>query len=224
MIAPGVTTGELDDAAAETIRDAGAAASFLGYRGYPASICASVNDEVLHGIPGRRELRDGDIVSIDVGVMLDGFHADAAFTQGVGEIDAEAARLIKVTELAFWRGIATLTPGERLGDMAAAIQSCVEEAGFSVVRDYAGHGVGRSLHEDPSAPNWGSAGSGSLVREGMTLAIEPMVTTGSPEVRVLEDGWTVVTVDGGLAAHFEHTVAIASGGRMVLTTPAVVVV
>ncbi len=217
LIAPGVTTGELDGAAAAIIAEAGGAASFLGYHGYPASICASVNDEVLHGIPGPRVLREGDIVSIDVGVLLDGFHADAAFTQGVGAVDSEAARLIEVTERAFWRGVDVLVVGGRLGDLAAAIQAVVESAGFGVVRDYAGHGVGRAMHEDPSVPNWGRPGSGSLIRNGMTLAIEPMTTTGSPDVRVLDDGWTVVTRDGGFAAHYEHTVAVLGDRRIVLT-------
>lgn len=224
LIVPGVTTGDLDAAAAAIIAEAGGSASFLGYHGYPASICASVNDEVLHGIPGRRQLRAGDIISIDVGVLLGGFHADAAFTAGVGEIDDEATRLIEVTEAAFWRGAEALVPGGRLGDVAVVIQAFVEDAGFGVVRDYAGHGVGRSMHEDPSVPNWGRAGSGSVVRDGMTLAIEPMTTAGSPDVRVLDDGWTVVTVDGGLAAHFEHTVAIVGGRRIVLTAPDEVVI
>lgn len=224
MIVPGVTTGELDAAAAGVIDDAGGSASFLGYHGYPASICVSVNDEVLHGIPGPRVLRDGDLVSVDVGVLLGGFHADAAFTQGVGEITPEARRLLEVTEAAFWRGVEALVPGGRLGDVAAAIQTLVEGAGFGVVRDYAGHGIGRSIHEDPSVPNWGRAGSGSLVRDGLTLAIEPMTTAGSPEVRVLDDGWTVVTGDGSLAAHYEHTVAVVGGGRVVLTMPDEVVI
>lgn len=224
MIAPGVTTGELDSAAARVIRDANAAASFLGYHGYPASICASVNDEVLHGIPGSRELLDGDIVSIDVGVYLDGFHADAAFTQGVGAIDAESSRLIEVTERAFWSGAEALRPGGRLGDVAAAIQRVVDDAGFGVVREFAGHGIGRAMHEDPSVPTWGYAGSGSLVRDGMTLAIEPMTTTGAPDVRELDDGWTIVTADGGRGAHYEHTVAVFGGRVTILTSAAEVVI
>lgn len=217
LIQPGVTTAELDQAAVEIIATAGGAASFLGYYGYPASICASINDVVVHGIPGPTVLRDGDIISVDVGVVLNGFHADAAFTQAVGEIDAESQRLIEVTEAAFWRGVEALTPGGRLGDMAAVIQRFVEGEGFGVVRDFAGHGVGRSMHEDPSVPNWGKPGTGSVVRNGMTLAIEPMVTTGSPEVRQLDDGWTVVTQDGGRAAHYEHTVAVSDGKRLILT-------
>lgn len=224
LIAPGVTTGELDDAAAALIADAGGVASFLGYHGYPASICTSVNDEVVHGIPGQRVLQDGDVISVDVGVVLNGFHADAAFTQGVGVIDSRVARLIEITEVAFWQGLNALAPGERLGDVASAIQTVVEDAGYGIVREFAGHGVGRSMHEDPSVPNWGRAGTGALVRDGMTLAIEPMTTTGSPEVRTLDDGWTVVTADGGLAAHFEHTVAISGGRRIVLTTPNEVVI
>lgn len=223
-IAPGVTTGELDSVAARVIADAGGVASFLGYRGYPASICVSVNDEVLHGIPGDRALGDADVVSVDVGVHLDGFHADAAFTQGVGKITALAARLIETTEVAFWRGVEVLRPGARLGDVAAVIQASVEEAGFGVIRGFAGHGVGRSLHEDPSVPNWGRAGTGSLVRSGMTLAIEPMTATGSPEVRTLDDGWTVVTEDGGLAAHYEHTVAVLDDRRIVLTAAEEIVI
>lgn len=217
LIQPGVTTAALDQAAVDIIAAAGGSASFLGYYGYPASICASINDVVIHGIPGSVELHDGDIISIDVGVMLNGFHADAAFTQAVGDIDDESRRLIDVTEAAFWHGVKALVPGGRLGDMAAVIQGFVEGEGFGVVRDFVGHGVGRSMHEEPSVPNWGVAGSGTRVRDGMTLAIEPMVTTGSPEVRELDDGWTVVTVDGGRAAHYEHSVALSGGRRLILT-------
>jgi methionyl aminopeptidase len=220
MIAPGVTTRELDAVAFELIQRAGGHPSFLGYRGYPASICASINDEVLHGIPGDRELRDGDIISIDVGVYLDGFHADAAFTAGVGAISQEAHDLIEITERCFWTGFNEIAEGRRLGDVAAVIQHLAESEGYGVVREYAGHGVGRKMHEDPSVPNWGKPGSGSRIRNGMTFALEPMITAGTPETSILSDGWTVVTVDGSLSAHFEHTIAVTEEGVRLLTIPA----
>jgi methionyl aminopeptidase len=217
-IQPGVTTRELDSVAYELILSAGGYPSFLGYHGYPASICASVNDVVLHGIPGDTRLRDGDIISIDLGVKLDGFHGDAAVTYAVGTVSETGQRLIDVTEACFWDGFSQLRDGGRLGDVAAAVQARAESEGFSVVREYTGHGIGRQMHEDPSVPNYGLAGTGPRLRAGMTIALEPMVSSGAPETRVLDDGWTVVMSDGSLAAHFEHTVAIVGSGALVLTS------
>lgn len=217
LIMPGVTTGELDRAAHDLIVAAGGRPSFLGYHGYPSSICASVNDVVLHGIPGARELSDGDIVSIDLGVHLDGFHGDAAVTYAVGSISAEAKRLIEVTEACFRAGYERMRDGSRLGDVAAAVQQCAESEGFGVIREYTGHGIGRKMHEDPSVLNFGLPGTGTRLRSGMTLAFEPMICAGSPETRVLDDGWTVVMADGSLAAHYEHTVAITDGVPVLLT-------
>jgi methionyl aminopeptidase len=219
VIAPGVTTRELDAIAYNLIARAGGYPSFLGYRGYPGSICASINDEVLHGIPGERTLLDGDIISIDVGVQLDGFHADAAFTSAVGTVSSEARELIGITEECFWAGYEQVAVGRRLGDVARTVQLLAESRGYGVVREYAGHGVGRQMHEDPSVPNWGKPGTGSPIRLGMTFALEPMITAGAPETRVLTDGWTVVTVDGSLAAHYEHTIAITEDGPILLTVP-----
>jgi methionyl aminopeptidase len=219
LIEPGITTRELDTVAYDLITSAGGYPSFLNYRGYPASICASVNEEILHGIPGDRVLGAGDIISIDVGVKLDGFHADAAFTAAVGQISADAQELIDVTEQCFWRGYEAIAIGRRLGDVAQIIQAFAESRGFGVVREYAGHGVGRQMHEDPSVPNWGKAGTGSPIRSGMTFALEPMITAGQPETRILPDGWTVITVDGSLAAHYEHTIAIVDDTVTLLTVP-----
>ncbi len=216
-VAPGVTTSVLDRTAETFIRDGGGTPSFKGYRGYPASICASVNDEVVHGIPGTRVLEAGSIVSVDLGVFLDGFHADAALTVPVGEVKPEARRLLAVAGKALEAGVAAARPGSRLGDIGWAVQSVVEAAGFSVVRDYAGHGIGRALHEDPQVPNTGRPRTGLALEIGMTLAIEPMVNAGGPEVALDADGWTVRTLDGTWSAHAEHTVAVTEDGPVVLT-------
>ncbi|HEX2236140.1 MAG TPA: type I methionyl aminopeptidase [Actinomycetota bacterium] len=217
-LSPGVTTAELDRIAEGVISGAGGRASFKGYRGYPASICTSPNDVIVHGIPSADDRLDsGDIISLDVGVLLDGFHADSAWTFPVGEVDARVAELLKVTEQSLEAAIAECRPGKRLGDVGWAVEEVAEAAGFSIVREYVGHGVGRALHEDPQIPNYGPAGRRELLSPGMTLAIEPMVNLGGPETRVLDDGWTVVTADGELSAHFEHTVAITEEGHEILT-------
>jgi methionyl aminopeptidase len=214
---PGVTTADLDRIAEEAIAAAGATASFKGYRGFPASICTSPNDVIVHGIPDARALEEGDIISLDVGVIWQGWHADSAWTFPVGEVDAAAAELLKVTDAALNAAISKCLPGNRLGDVGYAVESTATAAGFSIVKEYAGHGVGRALHEDPGIPNYGPPGRRELLSPGMTLAIEPMVNAGRPQTRVLEDGWTVVTADGSLSAHFEHTVAITPEGHEVLT-------
>ncbi|MGH9173766.1 MAG: type I methionyl aminopeptidase, partial [Vicinamibacterales bacterium] len=217
MVEPGITTDELDAAAFALIEGAGGYPSFLNYRGYPASICASVNDEILHGIPGDRVLKDGDILSLDIGVKLDGFHGDAARTIPVGNVAPRVVELIETAEECFWVGFRALKAGGRIGDAGSVIQALAESRGFGVVRDYAGHGVGRQMHEDPSVPNYGQPGTGALLRPGMTFALEPMLTLGFPETRILPDNWTVVTADGLPAAHYEHTVAITSDGAIILT-------
>lgn len=214
---PGMTTAELDEIAEEVIRSAGAKPSFKGYRGYPASICTSPNHVIVHGIPGPQTLDDGDIVSIDIGALYEGFHADSAWTYAVGEIDAGAQALLTATEQSLEAAIAQCRPGNRLGDVGFAVQEVAEGAGFSVVREYVGHGVGRALHEEPQIPNYGPPGRRETLSPGMTLAIEPMVNAGRAETKALADGWTVVTADGSLSAHFEHTVAITPDGREVLT-------
>ncbi|HHY38795.1 MAG TPA: type I methionyl aminopeptidase [Clostridia bacterium] len=217
-IAPGVRTRDLDIIAEDYMRKSGAYPAFKGYRGFPASICTSINDQVVHGIPGDRILKEGDIISIDLGTILDGFYSDTAFTVGVGEISEEAKRLLAVTEESLWVGIRQARPGRRLGDISSAIQGYVEAHGFSVVRDFVGHGIGRQMHEEPQVPNFGVAGSGPVLKPGMTLAIEPMVNAGGYEVIVAPDNWTVFTSDGSLSAHFEHTVAITVDGPVVLTS------
>lgn len=219
-IAPGVTTTELDRVFADAIAERGAAASFLGYRGFPASICASPNDVIVHGIPDGTRLADGDVISLDFGVLYRGFHTDSAWTFPVGEIDAAAAELLKVTEASLDAAIAQCRPGNRLGDVGHAVEEVAEAAGFSVVREYAGHGVGRALHEDPWIPNYGPPGRREVLSPGMTLAIEPMINAGGAGTKVLGDGWAVVTSDGRLSAHFEHTVAITPDGYEVLTARA----
>lgn len=219
-IRPGLTTGELDSLVEEYIRSQGAEPSFKGYNGYPASICASVNDQVVHGIPGERILRDGDIISVDVGAFKDGFHGDSAMTYPVGEIGPAVRRLLKVTQAALARGVEQARPGNYLSDISHAIQREAEEGGFSVVRKLVGHGIGRRMHEEPQVPNYGKPGRGVLLQAGMVLAIEPMVNAGGYDVRVLEDDWTVVTADHTLSAHFEHTVAIRENGPDILTRPA----
>ncbi|WP_018131302.1 type I methionyl aminopeptidase [Effusibacillus pohliae] len=216
-IRPGITTRELDEIAEELIRKHGATPSFKGYHGYPASICASVNEELVHGIPGPRVLREGDIISIDIGAYYQGFHGDSAWTYPVGNISDEAARLLRVTEEALFKGIEQAREGNRLSDIGHAVQKHVEAAGFSVVRDYVGHGIGRQMHEDPQIPNYGPPNRGPRLKVGMTLAIEPMVNVGAYHCKTLADNWTVVTADGSLAAHFEHTVAITENGPEILT-------
>lgn len=216
-VAPGVRTLDIDRVVEDYIRRRGAVPSFKGFKGFPASTCVSVNDEVVHGIPGPRKLKEGDIVSIDVGAVVDGYHGDAAVTVAVGDAPAEALRLIEVTRAALNRGIAAAIPGNRLSDIGHAIQTYVEGNGFSVVRDLVGHGIGRSMHEDPQVPNFGVPGTGPLLKVGMTLALEPMVNAGGYEVYVRPDGWTVVTKDGSLSAHFEHTIAITENGPILLT-------
>jgi methionyl aminopeptidase len=217
QVRPGITTLELDRLAESTIRAQGATPSFKGYRGFPASVCVSVNEEVVHGIPGKRVLHEGEIVSLDVGAIFEGMQGDAALTVPVGQVSARMHTLMRVTRMALAAGIQEARVGNRLGDISAAIQKVAEGAGFSVVREYGGHGVGRSMHEDPHIPNWGQAGAGILLRAGMTLALEPMVNAGKYQVRVKSDNWTVVTVDGQPSAHFEHTVAITEGEPEILT-------
>ena len=221
-IRPGVTTAELDRLAESIIRSQnGARPAFKGYGGFPATICASINDEVVHGIPSEtRRLVEGDIIGVDVGVLLEGYHADAARTFAVGAIDPETERLLGVTQQALEAGIAAARPGGHLGDISAAIQLVVEAAGFSVVRELVGHGIGQHLHEDPQVPNFGSAGRGLPLDTGLVIAIEPMVNRGESDVRTLDDAWTIVTADGTLSAHFEHTVAITENGPEVLTRAA----
>jgi methionyl aminopeptidase len=214
---PGVTTGELDAIAEETITSAGASPSFKGYRGFTGSICTSPNEVIVHGIPGPRVVEAGDIISLDVGVYFEGFHVDSAWTFPVGEVGAQASELLKVTEASLDAAIANCRPGARLGDVGHAVEQTAEGAGFSVVREYVGHGVGRSLHEDPQIPNYGPPGRREVLAPGMTLAIEPMVNAGGPGTRALSDGWTVVTADGSLSAHFEHTVAVTADGVEVIT-------
>ncbi len=216
-VRPGTTTRELDRIAEDRIRALGGVPSFLGYRGYPASLCVSVDDEVVHGIPGRRRLRSGQIVSLDLGAIVEGFHGDLAVTVPVGEVPEELRRLIQVSAASLEEGIRAVRPGGRLGDVSAAIQRHVERAGFSVVRDFAGHGVGRRLHEEPQVPNFGRPGNGVVLQPGMTLAIEPMVNVGGSDVTMDPDGWTVRTRDGKASAHFEHTVAVTEAGADVLT-------
>ena len=216
-IRPGVSTAELDRLAERFIRARGATPTFKGYRGFPGSICASPNAMIVHGIPGPYRLKGGDIISVDIGVTLDGWVADAARTFAVGLIGEEASRLLAATQEALHAGVAQCRAGRRMGDVSSAIQRVVEDAGFSVVRSLVGHGVGRSMHEDPQVPNYGKPGKGPLLEEGMALAIEPMTTAGRPAVRVGGDGWAIFSQDGSPAAHFEFTVAITAGGPRVLT-------
>lgn len=213
----GVTTASLDTWAEQYIRRSGGVPSFKGYRGYPASVCISIDAEVVHGIPGRRRLSEGQIVSCDVGVIYDGYHGDATVTFGVGQVSPEAEALMKVTEEALAAGIAAARPGHRLGDVSNAIQMVAERKGYGIVREYVGHGIGREMHEDPQIPNFGQRGRGPVLRPGMTLAVEPMVTIGDYRTRVLDDLWTVVTLDGSLSAHFEHTIAVTDNEAEILT-------
>jgi methionyl aminopeptidase len=222
-IQPGITTGELDAIADEFIRSRGGVPTFKGYKGYPAATCLSPNDMVVHGIPGRVTLQDGDVLSVDVGVTLDGFVADSAWTFAVGRISPEVQRLLDVCQAALEAGIAEARVGNRIGDISGAVQTVTEASGFSVIRSLVGHGVGRSMHEDPQVPNFVSASPGPELKEGMTLAIEPMITAGGPDVYVHEDEWSISTSDGSLAAHFEHTVAVTAAGPRVLTRSEVLV-
>ena len=218
VVRPGATTMELEQTAMASISGFGVKAAFKGYHGYPAALCTSVNEEVVHGIPNAsRVLREGDIVSIDCGVVLDGYYSDAAVTYAVGKVSEQTERLLRTTEASLYAAIEAARVGGRLGDISAAVQGICEAAGFGVVRDFVGHGIGRAMHEDPQVPNFGMAGKGPRLKPGMVLAIEPMINAGSPEVRVLKDGWTAVTVDGSYSAHFEHTVALTKSGPQVLT-------
>ena len=221
MVKPGVTTQEINDAVERFIRGQGAVPSFLHYNGYPASACISVNDEIIHGIPGKRVLREGDIVSVDVGAYIGGFHGDCAATFPCGRISPEARRLIDVTRQSFFEGIRFAREGQRLQDISAAVQSYVERNGFSVVREYVGHGVGAKMHESPEIPNFGRPGHGPRLLRGMTLAIEPMVNAGCAAITQLSDGWTVKTADGKWAAHYENTILITDGEPEILTAPAI---
>lgn len=217
QLVPGIETRKLDLIAIAELEKMGAESSFKGYRGYPASLCVSVNDEVVHGIPRKRVLREGDIVSLDFGAIYDGFHSDAAITMNVGNTTPISEQLINTTKGALDAGIAAAVPGNKLGDISFAIQSYVESRGYSVVREYTGHGIGREMHEEPQIPNVGIAGTGLILKEGMTLALEPMVNVGDWRTRVGDDNWTVYTFDGSLSAHFEHTIAISDNGAHVLT-------
>ena len=225
MVKPGVTTQEIDRAVEHFIRKQGAVPSFLhfpgppGVRAFPGSVCASVNDEIIHGIPGPRVLKEGDIVSVDVGAYIGGFHGDCAATYPCGKISAEAQRLIDVTQQSFFEGIRFAREGQRLSDISAAVQKYVEDNGYSVVREYVGHGIGRKMHESPEVPNFGAPGHGPRLLRGMTIAVEPMVNAGGAAVRVMPDGWTVKTQDGSLAAHYENTILITDGEAELLTLP-----
>jgi methionyl aminopeptidase len=222
MVQPGITTADLDEAAERRILAAGAVPAFKGYHGYPATICASINEEVIHGIPsGRRVLEAGDVISIDVGASLDGYYGDSAVTLPVGPVSEEAATLLRVTDEALYKAIECVRPGARVSDIGHAVQQHVEAFGFSVVREFVGHGIGQRMHEEPQIPNYGEPGHGPRLAEGMVLAIEPMVNAGKPAVKVLADGWTAVTRDGSLSAHFEHTVAVTAGEPWILTARAV---
>ena len=218
-VKPGATTLDLENAAEARLKELGVKAAFKGYHGFPCVLCTSVNSEVVHGIPSsKRVLKDGDIVSVDFGVVVDGYYGDAAITVPVGEkIDPKTARLLEVTERSLHAGIAAVRPGATLGDVGAAVQGVVEAEGFSVVRDFVGHGIGVHMHEDPQVPNYGQAGRGMKLKTGMVIAIEPMVNAGKPDVQVLGDGWTAVAKDGSMSAHFEHTVAVTATGARVLT-------
>jgi len=217
QVRPGMKTEELDVIAAGELERLGAKPSFKGYRGFPANLCISVNDEIVHGIPGERVLDEGDIVSLDIGAIFKGFQGDAAVTVGVGEISSQAEQLMETTEGALKAGIAAAHPGARLGDISATIQNYAESRGYSVVREYTGHGIGREMHEEPQIPNFGSSGVGPVLKKGMTLALEPMVNAGGWRTRLGNDHWVVLTADGSLSAHFEHTIAITNDGPEVLT-------
>ncbi len=214
---PGMTTGELDERAERGIREAGGVPTFKGYNGFPGSICVSVNDEVVHGIPGSRVLCEGDLLSIDIGTTLNGYVSDSAVTIPIGTVVQAARRLLEVTQECLTIGIAEMERGNRLGDIGAAVQAHAERHGYGVVRELVGHGVGRAMHEEPQVPNYGQRGTGMELRPGLVLALEPMITQGTPKIRILDDGWTVVTADAKLAAHFEHTIAVTDDGPKILT-------
>ncbi len=216
-VKPGVSTQELDRLAEEFIVKQGARPAFKGYRDFPCTLCTSINEEVVHGIPSKRQLKEGDIIGIDAGAVVEGYFGDAAITLPVGKTTPEIQRLMEVTEQALYKGIAQASPGNKLSDISHAIQTHAEGAGYSVVTDFVGHGIGRNLHEDPQVPNFGQPGQGPRLKEGMVLAIEPMVNMGGSAVKILEDHWTVVTQDGRLSAHFEHTIAVTSQGPVILT-------
>ena len=217
QVKPGVTTWSLEQFVEKRLRQLGVRPAFKGYRGYPCCLCASVNEEIVHGIPSGRKLKEGDIISLDLGVVADGYYGDTALTVGVGEISDSLARLLRVTEESLALAINQVRAGNRLGDVSSVVQQHAESNGFSVVREFVGHGIGRELHEEPQVPNYGAAGRGPLLKEGMVLAIEPMINTGGPGVKVLQDKWTAVTADGGYSAHFEHMVAVTQNGPDVLT-------
>jgi methionyl aminopeptidase len=216
---PGVTTAELDEVAREVLRRNGARSNFLNYRGFPATICTSPNSMIVHGIPGPYELEEGDILSIDCGAIIEGYHGDAAFTMAVGEVPASTSLLLETAERSLWKGIDQLIPGNRLHEVGRAIQQVVEAAGFSVVREYVGHAIGTQMHEEPQVPNYWPGSPGPVLKSGMVFAVEPMVNAGGPGTVLLEDGWSVVTADGSLSAHFEHTIAVTDEGPEVLTLP-----
>lgn len=218
IVKPGITTDDLNCFAEEKLKVKKAKSAFKGYHGYPKALCTSVNSQVVHGVPSKYLLSEGDLLSMDFGVYYDGFYGDAAITVPVGTVSEQAMKLIDVAESALYRGIDKAVEGNRLSDISFAVQSCVEGHGFSVVREFVGHGIGRSLHEEPQVPNYGSPGLGMKLKSGMVLAIEPMINAGGYEVRVLQDGWTAVTKDGSLSAHFEHTVAITEKGPLILTS------
>jgi methionyl aminopeptidase len=216
---PGVTTADLDRVARDVLDRRGAKSNFLHYRGFPAVICTSPHDMIVHGIPGSYRLSDGDILSLDCGAIIEGYHGDAAFTMGIGEITPAAKRLLEVTEASLWAGIDQLVPGGRLHEVGRAVQKVAEAAGFTVVREYVGHAIGTAMHEDPQVPNYWPGSPGPLLQTGMVFAVEPMVNAGSAETRVLDDGWSVMTADGALSAHFEHSIAVTDDGPEVLTVP-----
>jgi len=218
-VAPGITTGELDKIAEEFILSKGGKPAFKGYQGFPSTLCVAVNEEVVHGFPGKRVLEEGDIIGMDLGVLIDGFYGDSAYTLAVGEVSDQAQNLLKVTKESLYKGIEQAMEGNRLSDISHAVQEYVEAKDYSVVRRFVGHGVGRNLHEDPQIPNFGPAGRGPRLKEGMVLAIEPMINVGTHRVKILDDGWTVITADKELSAHFEHTVAITKDGPKILTLP-----
>ena len=217
IIQPGITTGELNDRAEQSIKNHGATPAFKGYRGFPAGLCTSINEQIVHAIPDERKLKEGDIISLDLGAKLNGFYGDAAITVPVGNIGNKVEKLLRVTEESLYKGIEQAVVGNRLSDISQSIQAWVESHGYSVVRDFVGHGIGRSLHEEPQIPNFGNPVPNPRLQEGMVFALEPMVNEGSYEIRILSDGWTAVTADGSLSAHFEHTVAITSNGPIILS-------
>jgi len=217
IVKQGIKVNTLEEKACELTKERGGIPAFKGYNGYPSALCVSVDEVVIHGIPNNRTLRDGEIVGLDFGVVLDGFYGDAAITVSVGKISEEASKLIEVTKAALYEGIGYAKPGNRIGDISSAVQTYVESNGFSVVREFTGHGIGRNLHEEPSIPNFGKAGTGIVIEKGMTFAIEPMVIVGSHEIEILSDGWTAVTLDRSLSAHFEHTIAVSDNKAEILS-------